>query len=90
MAAPLAPHIRLGNYCSANITIRAALPQNRLERLIGSQAEFEINLIRIPFYIIKLFRIKFILKHVTHKINLKDNLSLQIFHLIIFYFLFCI
>ena len=44
------PQLRLVFLWGAVITDRAALPQNRVETLIGSQAEFEItNLIRIPF-----------------------------------------
>ena len=41
-----APQIRLVDFCSADVTDRAALPQDRVETLIGSQAEFEITNIR--------------------------------------------
>ena len=47
----LASQIRLDNYCSANVTTSAALPQNRVATLIDSHAEFGLNsLIRLPFY----------------------------------------
>ena len=41
-------HICVGKFCSAFVTTRAALPQNRVEMLIGSGAEFE-NFIRLHF-----------------------------------------
>ena len=50
MAAISAPQL---NYLSAaNVTDRAALPQNRVQTLIGSQAEFEITLIKDTLFII--------------------------------------
>ena len=48
MAALLSPSHQLGEY-SANVTDAVAVPQYTVETLIGSQAEFEINKIRIPF-----------------------------------------
>ena len=36
-----ASQLRLVYLCAADETIRPALPQNRVETLIGSQAEFE-------------------------------------------------
>ena len=38
-----------GNKCSAFVTARAALPQIRVETLIGSQANYEIK-IKITIY----------------------------------------
>ena len=50
MAALLSPHICLGKLWSAFVTARVTLSENKVETLIGYQAEFEIqNLIRIPF-----------------------------------------
>ena len=43
MAALVAPRTRLVIVCSAVVATMAALPQNRIETLIGSQAEFEIT-----------------------------------------------
>ena len=40
----LAPHICLGNWCSTNVATRMALPKSRIEKLIGSQANYEIKL----------------------------------------------
>ena len=60
----LAPQIRLLDLCSADVAMRAALPQNRVEMQVDLQAEFEMTYeIRIHFlsdYIIKLFRNKLI------------------------------
>ena len=40
----------LVGFGSANVTNKATLPQNRVETLTGSQAEFEItNEISVPF-----------------------------------------
>ena len=38
----LAPHIRLVHLYSANVATRVPLPQNRVEMLIGSQANYKI------------------------------------------------
>ena len=39
----LAPHTRNGVNCSANIATRAAIPQNKIETLIGSQANYKMK-----------------------------------------------
>jgi len=47
----LASHIRLEVYCSANVATRAALAQNRVKTLNGSQANDEAKTkIRISVY----------------------------------------
>ena len=70
-------------------------PENSVEMLIDSQAEFEIKLLRGPFpldntILYKVFKIKLILKYVEQKINKNENISLLAFYLdFYFYFLFC-
>ena len=38
------PSLRLECICFSNVATRAALPQNRVQTLIGSQANYEIKL----------------------------------------------
>ena len=40
----LARQLRLVDYCFADVTARVALPHNRVDMLIGSQANYEIKL----------------------------------------------
>ena len=47
------PQLYLGIYCSAFVTARAALPQIRVETLIGSQANYDIK-IKITIYFYKI------------------------------------